>query len=133
MLEQKELINEKLLDDSLLFDDYDKEFHIGIAKALNNNYIEKEISRVLDLSERIRFFYLVIKSHERYVASLYEHLNIVEAMLNKDEDIAYDAMLKHLYNTLEGFKNFMKLAGIALEQVIIMLIIIVFRICFNQT
>lgn len=103
LLEQKELIKEKLLDDNLLLDDYDKEFHIGIAKALNNNYIEKEVSRLLDLSERIRFL-SSNKSHERYIASLYEHLNIIEAMLNKDEDSAYEAMLKHLYNTLEGFK-----------------------------
>ncbi len=104
LLEQKKLINEKLSDDNcLLLDDYDKNFHIGIAKTLNNNYIEKEISRVLDLSERIRFL-SSNKSHERYIDSLYEHLNIIEAMLNKNEDSAYEAMLKHLYNTLEGFK-----------------------------
>lgn len=104
LLKQKELINEKLSDDNcLLLDDYDKNFHVGIAKALNNNYIEKEISRVLDLSERIRFL-SSNKSHERYIDSLYEHLNIIEAMLNKNEDSAYEAMLKHLYNTLEGFK-----------------------------
>lgn len=83
-------------------DDIDKLFHLSISQSLNNNLINKEIAHLMDLSQRIRF--LSNKQNEqRYIASLKEHINILDAIIECDSNLASEMMQNHLKNTVEGY------------------------------
>lgn len=83
-------------------DDIDKLFHLSISQSLNNNLINKEIAHLMDLSQRIRF--LSNKQNEqRYIASLKEHISILDAIIKCDSNLAREMMQNHLKNTVEGY------------------------------
>ena len=84
-------------------DDVDKGFHLSLAKMLNNSYVYKEISYLMDLSCRVRYL-SNISNNDRYIASLNEHIEIIDALLNSDGALASNLMKKHLKNTLEGYR-----------------------------
>ena len=84
-------------------DDIDKEFHKSIADSLNNKYISEEINLLMEKSTRIRYL-SSINSEERYKASLYEHILIIDSLLAKDEKKAKEMMTNHLNKTLEGYR-----------------------------
>ena len=71
-------------------DDIDKLFHLSISQSL------------MDLSQRIRF--LSNKQNEqRYIASINEHINILDAIIKGDSNLAREMMKKHLENAVEGY------------------------------
>lgn len=83
-------------------DDIDKLFHLSISQSLNNNLINKDIAHLMDLSQRIRF--LSNKQNEqRYIASINEHISILDAIIKGDCNLAREMMKKHLKNTVEGY------------------------------
>lgn len=56
----------------------------------------------MDLSQRIRF--LSNKQNEqRYIASINEHISILDAIIKGDCNLAREMMKKHLKNTVEGY------------------------------
>ncbi len=83
-------------------DDVDKLFHLSIANSLNNKLINKEIDYLMDVSQRIR--YLSNRQNEhRYLASLQEHIDIIDAILAGINEKAMLMMKEHLKNTIEGY------------------------------
>lgn len=83
-------------------DDIDKLFHLSIYQSLNNNLINKDIAHLMDLSQRIRF--LSNKQNEqRYIASINEHISILDAIIKEDSNLAREMMKQHLKNTVEGY------------------------------
>lgn len=83
-------------------DDIDKLFHLSISQSLNNNLINKDIAHLMDLSQRIRF--LSNKQNEqRYIASINEHISILDAIIKGDSNLAREMMKKHLENAVEGY------------------------------
>lgn len=83
-------------------DDIDKLFHLSISQSLNNNLINKDIAHLMDLSQRIRF--LSNKQNEqRYIASINEHISILDAIIKEDSNLAREMMKQHLKNTVEGY------------------------------
>lgn len=95
----KDVINEE----NNLLKDEDKEFHLFLYSSLNNKYIDKEISYLMDQSLRIRFI-SNLNNDVRYKESIKEHINIIDLLLNDDADAVALAMKNHLENTLKGYK-----------------------------
>lgn len=84
-------------------DDIDKGFHLSIVNSLKNKLLSKEIEHLMDLSIRIRYL-SNMNNQTRYIESLKEHVEIIDSILDKNHEKAKDAMIKHLKNTIEGYK-----------------------------
>ncbi len=82
--------------------DIDKLFHESIASSLNNKLINKEVSHLMDLSQRIRYL-SNYKNENRYLASLQEHIAILNALIEGNKEKAMLMMKEHLKNTVEGY------------------------------
>ncbi len=82
--------------------DIDKLFHASIAASLNNKLINKEVDHLMDLSQRIRYL-SNYKNEQRYLASLDEHIAIINALIEGNKEKAMLMMKEHLKNTVEGY------------------------------
>ena len=95
---------------TLADDDYeaataaDKDFHNFVMRSSNNDYVIQMMETLYAQNERIRI--LMIKAPLRLQASAYEHLAIIDAMLERDTDRAVEAMRVHMANARRSAINF---------------------------
>lgn len=84
--------------------DWDSEFHLYLAECSGNRFLEKTLQELMTQSQRIRML-----SNEKKVQRLWEsrkeHLEIIDALLCQDEDRAEKAVLNHLQQSEEGYKD----------------------------
>lgn len=87
------------------FVDLNFDFHWVIARAAHNRMLEKYTRELMTLSN----VHLLVYDDFRDVPledmeSFREHRRIVEALRRRDELLAMEAMLQHLYNTYDTLK-----------------------------
>lgn len=91
-------------------DDYDaattadNDFHNFVLRSCNNDYLLQMMGTLYAQNERIRI--LMIRAPLRLQASAYEHLAIIDAMLDRDAGRAVEAMRVHMANARRSAINF---------------------------
>jgi DNA-binding GntR family transcriptional regulator len=74
--------------------DLDHKFHQAVTRATKNKYLVQTLDRLYGLSQRL--WYLALP-HLRFLpASVEEHIDMVEAIINKDADHAEQIMRSHV-------------------------------------
>lgn len=76
--------------------EYDTKFHVSIAKATHNPVYLRIIESILDLMADARKYTFQVEG--RPLKSVKEHELIAEAILKKDEALAWQHMMHHLNN-----------------------------------
>ncbi len=94
--------NNNEISDDIELEDKDKVFHEDLISFLDNKLVSNEISLLMDKSARIRYT-SNIKNKERYIASIKEHISIIDALINDDLNRASDLMKEHLLCSLRGY------------------------------
>lgn len=84
------------------FIDSDYSFHISLAESLNNKYILREITSFMDISMRIRYLSNSI-DNKRKIEALKEHIEILDAIIKRNDDLARDKMINHLSNSIKRY------------------------------
>jgi DNA-binding GntR family transcriptional regulator len=84
------------------FYDMDAKFHLFLATCSGNEILNEYVDQLMMKTQRIRCLSNT-ESRDRYLASLKEHLNIIEAVEKKDAEKASEAMMIHLKNSEEGY------------------------------
>ena len=100
---------QKVADDEELSDQADIAFHVAIANASKNELLITLMSQVsVMMTEKMRDIRrLALYSEEMSLKRLYQqHTQIYEAIANRDEAGARQAMLLHLQNVEESFDKF---------------------------
>lgn len=82
----------------------DAEFHAIFMEVCDNSYYKLIMNIVSDQSQRIRI--LTNEAHERLEQSSKEHLDIVDALLEGDVDLAAERMRIHYQHSLEDVLRF---------------------------
>jgi GntR family transcriptional regulator, rspAB operon transcriptional repressor len=88
--------------ESCLEEDMDKKFHLELVSFTNNPYLIKEEERLMDQCLRVRIL-SNMESEERYLSSIDEHMELLDAISKNDSESYNSLMTKHLKNTLKGF------------------------------
>lgn len=83
-------------------EDEDKQFHLDLISFKNNKLMTNELAKLMDKSSRIRYL-SNIKNKNRYIESINEHLDIINALLKNDFLLSSKMMEKHLKKSLEGY------------------------------
>ena len=95
------------LDDEIIeLADIDNEFHRMITDLCDNSYIDRLIDSLFDFQRMIR----IIVSHnvDRFNASNIEHVKLIDAILDGDNEKAEKLLTEHLSNSLEAtLQNFL--------------------------
>ncbi|MCT6836224.1 MAG: GntR family transcriptional regulator [Bifidobacteriales bacterium] len=78
-------------------DDFDYTFHMYFARQAGNKYLLAFMSTLLALSQRTRVFLPYQEGRDE--ASCQEHIAIIDAALNGDEENAVEAIRAHLHNS----------------------------------
>lgn len=84
----------------------DVTFHDVIYKASDNTKLENMLNNLREQMYRYRFEYL--KRDKSYPTLLQEHQEIVEAIRNKDKDLAASVMSRHVLNQAVAIKNIIR-------------------------
>ncbi|MDO5408418.1 MAG: GntR family transcriptional regulator [Eubacteriales bacterium] len=83
--------------------DPDAAFHLFLAESTGNHFIREQMEALMTQTQRIR--YLSNKWKEkRLSSSMEEHLEMIRAMLDGDEEAAAEAVSRHLKNSEEGYR-----------------------------
>ncbi|MBW3088684.1 GntR family transcriptional regulator [Bifidobacterium sp. 82T24] len=82
-------------------DDFDYRFHMYFANKSGSRYLISLMNMIMTQSQRIRFFSAV--APQRTLDSYREHVTIIDAVIDGDEDAAVKAVRAHLTNTREGY------------------------------
>lgn len=85
-------------------EDLDSEFHTYLASCTQNKYLCRMVEHLLSKCRLAR----VVSSRSlktRAEQSNKEHLEIIDALLERDEAKASEAVLRHLEKTIEGYQS----------------------------
>ena len=72
----------------------DHKFHQAVARAAHNKYLADSLERLFGLSQRL--WYLALPRLETLPTAVEKHLELVEAIANRDGDRAEEIMRKHV-------------------------------------
>ena len=86
--------------------DADAAFHLFLAHSLGNRYILQQMEELMAQSQRIRSLSNA-RRKSRYLASIQEHIRIVDALLQGDGERAATEVLEHLHNSEDGYRRMM--------------------------
>ena len=86
--------------------DADAAFHLFLAHSLGNRYILQQMEELMAQSQRIRSLSYA-RRKSRYLASIQEHIRIVDALLQGDGERAATEVLEHLHNSEDGYRRMM--------------------------
>ena len=86
--------------------DADAAFHLFLAQSLGNRYILQQMEELMAQSQRIRNLSNA-RRKSRYLASIQEHIRIVDALLQEDGERAAREVLEHLHNSEDGYHRMM--------------------------
>ena len=86
--------------------DADAAFHLFLAQSLGNRYILRQMEELMAQSQRIRNLSNT-RRKSRYLASIQEHIRIVDALLQEDGERAATEVLEHLHNSEDGYHRMM--------------------------
>ena len=86
--------------------DADAAFHLFLAQSLGNRYILQQMEELMAQSQRIRSLSNA-RRKSRYLASIQEHIRIVDALLQEDGERAAAEVLEHLHNSEDGYHRMM--------------------------
>jgi len=81
-------------EDSRRLFDVDRKFHQAIAQAAHNKYLAESLERLFGLSQRL--WYLALPRLGFLPSAVEKHLDLVEAIKNKDSDRAEQIMRQHV-------------------------------------
>lgn len=76
------------------FIDLDWKLHMTILENCNNRFLQNEMKNVYDHNQRIRLKASNPKSE--YDNSVQEHIDLIDAMLEKDQKKIHDAVVNHI-------------------------------------
>jgi DNA-binding GntR family transcriptional regulator len=82
------------VSDSRRLFDVDHRFHQAVAQAAHNKYLADSLERLFGLSQRL--WYLVLPQLEFLPHAVEKHLELVEAIANRDGDLAEAIMQEHV-------------------------------------
>lgn len=85
-------------------EDWDGNFHRYLAECTKNKYLIKIVSELMVQSMRIRSL-SNRRVDERRTQSVLEHIAIIDAILDGDEELAKKEIINHLNRSEEGYKN----------------------------
>ena len=86
--------------------DADAAFHLFLAQSIGNRYIVQQMEELMAQSQRIRNLSNA-RRKSRYLASIQEHIRIVDALLEEDGERAAREVLEHLHNSEDGYHRMM--------------------------
>ena len=86
--------------------DLDHKFHQAIAKAAGNKYLRRTLDHFFGVSQRL--WYLALPRLEFLPAAVGEHLELVEAIKNKDADQAEEIMRSHVQEFYDKVAEILK-------------------------
>ena len=72
----------------------DQKFHQAVARAAHNKYLADSLERLLGLSQRL--WYLALPRLETLPSAVEKHLELVEAIANRDGDRSEEIMRQHV-------------------------------------
>lgn len=105
LLEFKRIQEQRIADRNAAADstmrDFDFNFHMYFAETAGNQYLTNLMKTLLSLNQRTRFFSSWDDS--RILESFREHIDIIDAALNRDEEAGVRAMRNHLEKTRESY------------------------------
>jgi DNA-binding GntR family transcriptional regulator len=81
-------------EDSRRLFDVDHKFHQAIAQAAHNKYVADSLERLFGLSQRL--WYLALPGLSSLPTAVEKHLELVEAIKDRDEDRAEEIMRQHV-------------------------------------
>jgi len=81
-------------EDSRRLIDVDHKFHQAIAQAAHNKYVAESLERLFGLSQRL--WYLALPRLRSLPTAVEKHLELVEAIKNRNEDRAEEIMRQHV-------------------------------------
>jgi len=76
--------------DRALFDETDKKLHWLIINCCNNEYLSETFGKIFDLVNVVRHF------QHRIEDASQEHLNLIQAMMDRDLDLSLNLLEDHL-------------------------------------
>lgn len=96
-------IEDELVEENYLgIIDSDYTFHISLASSLNNKYILNEITKVMDVSMRVRHL-SDLTDKNRKIEALEEHIKLIDAIIEENGIQAKEIMKKHLENSIKRY------------------------------
>ena len=81
-------------DDSRRLFDLDHKFHRALVQAAHNKYLARTLEHLFGLSQRL--WYMALPSIDFLPTFVSEHLDLIEAIKNKDADRAEQIMNRHV-------------------------------------
>lgn len=85
---------EEVAQDTRELLELDQRFHQAIAKAAHNNYLADTLERLYGLSKRLWF--LALPYLDFLPSAVKSHINLVDAIRNKNESLAMEIMGNHI-------------------------------------
>lgn len=79
-------------------------FHFVIYSAAGSIYLSNAIATLWDLAVRYRFRYLMLKDQTEVIRQ--EHLTILDACRAHDAERLREAIVAHMYRTMQGIKAY---------------------------
>lgn len=107
-LKNLELINEQMEREKNReeFRSLDVKFHLALGKYSNNRYFEKAVRMIrLQVNPVLDLLPFDDQVHQD---SCKEHIELLKAIANKDEDYAYAVMLNHIVSTANKLNELLK-------------------------
>lgn len=87
----------------------DAELHLKISEAAGNKVLKRLMVNLLDLTGEVRVSVLKISGRQRL--SVLEHETIVEAIKQRDPELAYQKMVEHITNVRLAILNSAQASG----------------------
>ncbi|MDY3059859.1 MAG: GntR family transcriptional regulator [Fusobacterium sp.] len=100
----KSFLNKNLnKEDAQILDKLDNDLHFLILKNCNNNFLEKMMENVYEHNMRLRN--QSIQSNERRLKATKEHIDLIDALLEKNLDKAIELIKDHNIKAQKDFFN----------------------------
>lgn len=90
----------------LYFINLDRELHDRLLSSSRNRFLQSSMAIVLDHNHRIRM--KVSQPYERHERSIQEHLDIIDAIMNKDVALSEELSRKHIEHSRRMTEDFFK-------------------------
>lgn len=98
----KKFINKKLSEaEEKELDTLDNNLHLLLLKSCDNNFLIKMMENVYEHNMRLRN--QSIQTFERRTSAIDEHINLIDAILEKDLDKTLEMTKYHILRAKEGF------------------------------
>lgn len=104
---------QEVADDTRKHFELDQRFHQAIAQAAHNPYLADTLTRLYGLSKRLWF--LALPYLDFLPSAVKSHISLVEAIQNRDEQLAADIMQSHIEEFYEKICLIIKEKGLLTE------------------